>query len=164
VCLCVGVSRAWPSAWTWHRACSPARRRRCVLRRRRPMLPHTTVVLTRNSLHEIAKIASVTTYSAVHWPKAAERSEATAAALPLAKARTARSSAKRSAGSHWPKSSRFSAASHILPKRPAAELRRARATARCCAPQSSPRVQTTVAPSSLPDLTIISNTGPRCGA
>jgi hypothetical protein len=71
---------------------------------------------------------------------------------------TARSSAKRSAGSHWPKLFQFSAASHILPKRPAAERRRARAAARCCAPQSSPRVQTTVAPSSLRALPTLLNT------
>jgi hypothetical protein len=51
------------------------RRRRLFLRRRRPVLPHTTVVLTRNSLPEITEIVCVTTYSAAHWPKAAERSD-----------------------------------------------------------------------------------------
>jgi hypothetical protein len=139
VCLCVCV-------WVCH---APGRAHGPGIgharpRRRRPVLPHTTVVLTRNSLPEITEIACVTTYSAAYWPKAAKSCRA--------KRRRPRAVIGRK--EHFRRLSH----SHFRngPRRRLDELGRRRSA---CAPQSPPRVQTTVAPSPLPDLTVLSNTG-----
>jgi hypothetical protein len=111
---------------------------RAALRRRRPVQSHTTIVLTRLTMPEIAKIASINTYSPCHWSSCRAKRR-----RPLAK------------------SDFIFVASHILPLLQINPRRRHQVLGRrraCSAPQDSTRVQTTGTHSSQLDLTIIPKT------
>jgi hypothetical protein len=136
VCVCLFVccvSRAWPSAWAWHRACSAA-----------PQAPCPTAYHCRADSKQFARNCRNSLCHHLFGRPLAESCRA--------KRRRPRAVIGRKM--HFRRLSH----SHFRngPRRRLDELGRRRSA---CAPQSSPRVQTKVAPSPLPDLTVVSNTG-----